>query len=260
MTEVIFLGVGGAFAADPAGNHTALLVRSSDATILLDCGPGIMRQLEMVGVRSIDLTHVIISHVHGDHSLGLPMLLLERTIFWPDHPLLVLAAAPLLKPLRRLSSLAYPDLARRTARVARFVPLEEGPVARPLPAAASIQYMLAPGKHSVPVWGLRLIFPSGRSLVYSSDTGPSSDIGRLASGADLLAHDSYYVTGATDRWDNHSAATAVGELAAQAGVRTVALLHRADTTAAAAAEYVANAAQHFTGRILAPGAGERIEL
>jgi ribonuclease BN (tRNA processing enzyme) len=36
-------------ATQPVDNHTALLVEADDATLLLDCGPTIMRQLERVG-------------------------------------------------------------------------------------------------------------------------------------------------------------------------------------------------------------------
>ena len=46
MTQITFLGVGGAMAQAPADNHTAFLVRTNTSTILLDSGPSIMRQLE----------------------------------------------------------------------------------------------------------------------------------------------------------------------------------------------------------------------
>ena len=83
-------------ASQPADNHTALLVQHGDLTLLLDCGPTIMRQLERVGMTAGDPTHVYLSHQHGDHLLGLPMLLLNRVLFWPDRPLTVVAESRVL--------------------------------------------------------------------------------------------------------------------------------------------------------------------
>lgn len=261
MTEVIFLGVGGAMAADPADNHTALVVRDGSHTLLLDCGPTIMRQLERVGLTAGDPTHVFISHQHGDHSLGLPMLLLNRTLFWPERPLLVLAMPSVLEMLRQLTHLAYPDLSRRMAETVTFLPLEEASGSHSLPAGGKITYATAPGRHSVPTWGVRLAFASGRSLVYSSDTGSTPTMARLAAGADLLVHDTFFLEPPSQPFDNHSTAEQVGELAEEAGVAALALVHRELTDITAAPAYVAAARRRFSGAVLvAPCAGDSIEL
>lgn len=258
MSEIIFLGVGGAMPSAPAHDHTALLVREGAATILLDCGPAIMRQLELAGVDYADLTHVYVSHQHGDHSLGLPMLLLHRTIFYPDRPLLVLAAPPVLDVLAQINTLAYPDLQQMMDAFVECVPLHTGPGATPLAGAPGVRYSLALGQHSVPTWAIRLALAGGRSVVYSGDTGPSRQIAELAAGADLLVHDSFYLTRPSVQPALHSAAGEVGALAAEAGVSAVALVHRKDTAAAADSQYRENAAKHFGGEILVPSSGDRL--
>ncbi|MCS6843761.1 MAG: MBL fold metallo-hydrolase [Caldilineales bacterium] len=255
MTTVTFLGVGGAMAADPADNHTALAVRHGPHLLLLDCGPTIMRQLERVGLTAGDPTHVVVSHQHGDHSLGLPMLLLNRVLFWPDRPLAVLAVPSVLTVLKQLTHLAYPDLGRRLTQTVSFVPLAEASV-QPLPDAAEVTYELAPGKHSVPSWAVRLNFPGGRSLVYSADTGPAATVARLAAAADLLVHDTYYLETPEPWLENHSSAEQVAALAETAGVKALALVHRELTDEASAAAYVAAAQRQFSGRVFAPMAGD----
>jgi ribonuclease BN (tRNA processing enzyme) len=260
MTEIIFLGVGGAMAVGPASNHTALLISDPEATILLDCGPAIMTQLEEAEVDLGQLTHVFVSHQHGDHSLGLPMLLLNRVLFWPDLPLTVLGTPPVLQLMAQLVPLAYPDLTELFDSLIRFYPLDVGPQALPLPGAPSITSRLAPGRHSVPTWGLRLTFPSGRSLVYSSDTGPSRHITALAQGADVLIHETFYVEASQHNLTSHSCALSVGRLASEANVDTLILVHRQDTRPSAAERYRAAASQHFAGPILVPEAGERFSL
>ena len=71
-------------------------------------------------------------------------------------------------------------------------------------------YRLAPGKHSVQTWAIRLALSSGQSLVVSADTGPAEPVTRLAAGATLLVHDSYYLTPPEDGSQIHSAAGQVG--------------------------------------------------
>lgn len=48
----------------------AVLVESSDATILLDVGPDVQEQLAAVDCHATDA--ICLTHAHGDHSAGLP--------------------------------------------------------------------------------------------------------------------------------------------------------------------------------------------
>lgn len=260
MPGITFLGVGGAMATQPADNHTALLVEAANATLLLDCGPTIMRQLERVGVDVGYPSHVYISHQHGDHILGLPMLLLNRVLFFPDEPLVVLAMPEVLRVAQALTGLVYPDLAQRMQDQIEFVPLVEAEESLPWPGVAGLSYRLARCQHSVPGWSVRLDWDSGESMVYSADTGPTPAMARLAAGVDLLVHDTFYLSAGDDDSAGHSAASQVGQLAAQAGVKAVALVHRMGTERPLAKQYQAEAARFFRGKILAPAAGVSITI
>jgi ribonuclease Z len=260
MAQVTFLGVGGALAQAPADNHTALLLRAGASTILFDSGPSIMRQLEQAGIGVDELTHVYLSHQHGDHSLGLPMVLLNRILFWPDLPLTVMAAAGVLEPVLAIVRLAYPDLMPRVESTIRFVSLATEPFSVPLPSDASITYQLASALHSVETWAIRLDLEPDKSVVVSSDTGPVDTIARLASGATLLVHDTYHLDPPSDAPRFHSAAAEVGELAGRAGVQALALVHRLDTRREVASAYRLRAAKVFRGEILVPQAGDSVAL
>lgn len=260
MTEIVFLGVGSAMPDNPADNHTALLVRDEKVTLLVDCGPTIMRQLEKAGISAGELTHIYVSHQHGDHCLGYPVLLLKRALAWPTRSLWVLGVPAVLDVLKRLTAMVYPDVAARVEAIVCYVPLRNHPEGEPLPGINAVRCSVAQGKHSVASWALRLDLPSGRSLVYSADTGPSENLAALASAATLLIHEAYYVEARSSNNSNHSAATQVGKIAAQAGVDTLVIVHRQDTTPEAAVRYRAAAAQAFKGRIVVPMAGDRLVL
>lgn len=260
MPAITFLGVGGAMAADPADNHTALLVEAGAANLLLDCGPTIMRQLERVNVDAGYPTHLYLSHQHGDHILGLPMLLLNRVLFFPDEPLTVLAAPAVLDAAQDLVRLAYPDLARKLHDQVTFAPLALAAQSQPWPDADGLSYRLALAQHSVPTYALRLDWEDGASLVYSADTGPSPAIAGLAAGASLLVHDTFYLVSDDTGLDSHSSAGQVGQTAAEAGVKAVALVHRMQTERSWAKQYQAEAARFFRGKILTPAAGDSTEF
>jgi ribonuclease Z len=89
--EVTILGCG---AAAPTGKHnpSSQVVNVHDKLFMVDCGEGTQLQLRKFKIRFQRINHVFISHLHGDHYLGLmgfisSMHLLGRktklTIFGP---------------------------------------------------------------------------------------------------------------------------------------------------------------------------------
>jgi ribonuclease Z len=56
-------------------NHNGYLLLWDDEGILVDPGEGTQRQLLLSGVRTTRITHICLTHLHGDHCLGLPGVL-----------------------------------------------------------------------------------------------------------------------------------------------------------------------------------------
>jgi ribonuclease Z len=52
-------------------NHNGYVLYWDDEAILFDPGEGTQRQMLRAGVSATDLTRIAITHLHGDHSLGL---------------------------------------------------------------------------------------------------------------------------------------------------------------------------------------------
>jgi ribonuclease Z len=52
-------------------NHTAQIVRFGQECLLIDCGEGTQIQMRKFKVKSSRISYIFISHLHGDHYLGL---------------------------------------------------------------------------------------------------------------------------------------------------------------------------------------------
>lgn len=72
--RVIFLGTAGSVPT-PKRSLPAMVIQRKDELLIFDCGEGIQRQMIQAGVGFHRKTKVFITHLHGDHVLGLPGLL-----------------------------------------------------------------------------------------------------------------------------------------------------------------------------------------
>lgn len=72
--RVVFLGTGGAVPTPKRGLPAVLVTRKGEQ-IMFDCGEGTQRQLVKARSGFHRKTKIFITHMHGDHVLGLPGLL-----------------------------------------------------------------------------------------------------------------------------------------------------------------------------------------
>jgi len=72
--RVTFLGTAGSVPT-PKRSLPAIAIQREDELLIFDCGEGIQRQMIQAGVGFHRKTKVFITHLHGDHVLGLPGLL-----------------------------------------------------------------------------------------------------------------------------------------------------------------------------------------
>lgn len=70
-------------------NPTAQVVRYHQEYLLIDCGEGTQMQLRKFGIKSSKIYAVFISHLHGDHYLGLVGLLSSYNLNGRTKPLTI---------------------------------------------------------------------------------------------------------------------------------------------------------------------------
>lgn len=71
--ELVFLGTGNAFASG-GRNHMAMLLRTERLGVLLDCGPTTLVAMKRMALSPASVDLVLLSHHHGDHVAGLPLV------------------------------------------------------------------------------------------------------------------------------------------------------------------------------------------
>ena len=114
MNEIVFVGTSDAFGAG-GRRQSAIFVRDAAGGVLLDCGATTGSGLDALSIPRDAIDTILVSHFHGDHFGGIPLLLLAA--LYEDerrHPLRV--------SVRRASSSACATWPRRWATRWRAAP------------------------------------------------------------------------------------------------------------------------------------------
>jgi len=95
------------------------MIETGDDVIILDHGPGAHHRFMETGKRSTEVTHVFLSHLHYDHCMDYPRLVLQRWDAGADRipDLKVFGPAPLQKMTIQLfeqGGVFGPDITART--------------------------------------------------------------------------------------------------------------------------------------------------
>jgi ribonuclease Z len=77
-------------------NPTSQLLQTDDDSFLIDCGEGTQHQIAKYKLRRSKLSHIFISHLHGDHYFGLIGLLSSMSLLSRTQELHLYGPPPLL--------------------------------------------------------------------------------------------------------------------------------------------------------------------
>lgn len=160
-------------------NHNGYFLRWDDRGLLFDPGEGTQRQMLHFGVATSCVHHVLITHFHGDHCLGLAGLVQRISLDGVPHRVQVHYPASGEEYFQRLRHASiFHDRAETVPRPIAIAGEGEVEIARE-PGFALVARRL---DHRVETFGYRLQEPAGRRMLpdrldAAGVSGP--DIGRL---------------------------------------------------------------------------------
>lgn len=217
MIQFVFLGTSNAI-PDEHHENTHLIVIGEHTRLMIDCVGNPLLRLRQAGVNMLDVTDLLLSHFHPDHVASVPSLIMQSWLLGRRSALRLYGLAHTLDRIEQIMQFydwnTWPN----------FYPVELHRLPEEEMATVfeneEMRVYASPVHHLVPTIGLRLEFPaSGKSLAYSCDTEPCAEVVRLARGVDALIHEA---TGASR---GHSSAAQAGEIASQAQVKALYLIH-----------------------------------
>jgi len=289
--RVTLLGTAAGPAARSTRSQPASLLQVGGKTYLIDAGDGVLRQLASAGVQPGAVDAIFITHLHFDHTAGLPAFLAfdwqnrrrdPVTILGPagTHDL-VRDAIKVFQSSVDIFHSQQPDLASfaslfKTREIVTDRPAEvyDDGVIR-VRAVANTHYttMHLPRRtYGVDRSYSYRVEAGGKSLVFTGDTGPSAAVEDLARGAQVLVSEVIDLEAIVEKLRQRASATSVdqseliahmakehltpeevGKLATRAGVGKVVLTHIATPPGVEAdtTMLVAKVREHFSGEVVA---------
>ena len=263
---VTFLGTGGSV-PNKFRNLPSVLVRRGPEVLLFDCGEGTQRQFLQSRAGINRKMRIFISHLHGDHVFGLPGMLHSLSFMGRTQELEIIGPRGIIQLVTSINRVVkfynrFPIRIRevnpgqiiqdaeykvRVGAAMHSVPclayaLEE----KPRPGRFNVEKAKELGIPEGPLWkrlqsgfsvnvsgrridSKQLVGPlrRGVKLTYAVDTRPCARVIKLASGSDLLIHDSCFAESAADKASEygHSTATEAARVAKRSKSRMLALFH-----------------------------------
>jgi ribonuclease BN (tRNA processing enzyme) len=201
----------------------SVLVETGGRKYLIDSGAGTIRRLLEAGSTIFELSALLYSHLHPDHTADLVPLLFASK--YPAgtgrrEPLDVVAGKGFVDFFGRLRN-AYGHWIDIGSDLFRIIEVDTQ--GRDQVRLQSMRIDTAPVEHTPQSVAFRLFGPGGRSLVYSGDTDYSEQLVELAYQADLLICESSFPEGL--KVSGHLTPAMAGEIAVRAGVRRLVLTH-----------------------------------
>lgn len=285
--KFVTLGTNGGPLSNPNRAEPANAILVGRDAYLVDVGDGACQQLAKAGIQLVQISAVFISHLHFDHVGGLSALIGLRnqlgipgvlSIYGPPGTKALVAGLVAATVPSAQAAYGFPDkpFADPVSSV-KVIEMVDGSTAVVGPvkvtARQNSHYSFVPGSEldrRYKSLSFRFDAP-GRSIVYTGDTGPSTAVEELASGADLLvsemidldriltpAQRSTLAGNASGQdmplhlREHHVTPDQVGKISARAKVHSLVITHLVapGATAADLLTYHARIAQHYSGPVM----------
>jgi ribonuclease Z len=237
-TRVVLLGTGTPN-PDPEHSGPAVAVVSGLHVYIVDCGPGVVRRAAQASLRMEQLTRAFVTHLHSDHTAGLPDLIFTPAVAGRREPLEIYGPPGLramtdhvMKAWKEDTDIRLHGLepSVKQAYVVRARDVRPGEIYRD----AAVRVSTFPVSHGSWKFAYGYRFDAGgKVIVISGDTTYSERLIEAARGCDILVHEFYSQKGweaRTPDWQRyhaafHTSAPDLGRLAARVQPKKLVLYH-----------------------------------
>ena len=193
---VITLGTGTPV-PNPERSGPATAVVVGGRVFLFDAGPGVMRRVAAAGLPIDGVTAAFITHLHSDHTLGLPDLILTSWVMGRSTPMRLQGPPGLRRMVDNIIETWAEDTVVRVTGLERGRPGGYRVDARETTggtlydsAGVTITAIRVPHGEWEYAFAYR-IAARGRTILISGDTRYSEAIARAAADVDVLVHEVY---------------------------------------------------------------------
>lgn len=243
-TQIVLLGTGTP-GADPERSGPATAIVVDDTPYLVDFGPGVARRAASAvakGVKALRLANIRVvftTHLHADHTVGYPDLVITSWVAGRTAPLEVYGPRGMQAMTDALLRAYHVDVEDRLkARGGTHVTLVNAHEIVPgiVYKDEKVTVTAFPVKHGgLDAYGYRFDTPD-RSIVISGDTSPTEAIVESCNGCDVLIHEHYSVASFAQvdsqwqryRMQHHTSTQQLADLATRARPRLLILYHRSN--------------------------------
>ncbi|MFZ4289115.1 MBL fold metallo-hydrolase [Variovorax sp. HJSM1_2] len=271
-TRLVLLGTMAGPVLHPSRMMSSQAVFVNGRGFLVDCGYGTIARMTEMGMRLGELSHILVTHHHSDHTADYPALLNLAWILGIKGQLGIYGPPPMLKMHQAALAVFEEDTdiriaATRREPVAKSFQVREVSSPGLVHEDSSVKITAALADHAPFEVALAYRFDTAeRSIVISGDTAQSDAVARLARGADVLVHEAMYEPSIEQMLakrpyvpptlreflrKGHTSAEDAGRVAAQAGVKTLVLSHLLPGDEPVAdSVWIDQASKHFKGEII----------
>lgn len=243
---------------------TSFLLDTGEKKILIDCGPSTVRQLQKAGVSPLDISAIIITHCHADHTAGYPYLLftinLARIMSGAksSEKISVIALKSVYKGITETLNTQYPVEQLGEKLVEPYIVEDKSDTSFFIDKC---KIELFSTYHTVPSIGAR-IECGETSITFSGDTLFNKEIALHAKNSSVLVHEAFCTENSVNlaRNSGHSTARDAGIVAREADVETLILCHPLAVMWNEESNLIDDARREFAGRVLLPKEIENIML
>jgi ribonuclease BN (tRNA processing enzyme) len=238
-TSILVLGVGTpAMSAERSGTSIGVIVRGT--IYIFDAGPGIERRMFEARARANNgiqrIGPVFITHLHSDHTLGLPAMLYH--VRDPRTPFTVYGPPGLKNMMTHIVAAWQEDRDVRVNGLQHSAPVgwetdvhevTSGVVFKDANITVkTFEVSHGSWQHAL---GYRIDTPD-RSIVISGDTRPTDAIVQACDGCDVLVHEAIFEAAVSPEYNKeyHTTPAQLGEIAARSKAGMVVIYHHAPAT------------------------------